>query len=270
MLLREKNKEGICQHDFVCQHPMHQRYPSKKHVLVCDEHKHINEGKELLEKYKVRCISRNLNLPSFSGDIKLSFHAHGYLSNIKKRNKTASVYDDIVDDKGVYLLQVVKVNNQRFNIFYVNGCSDFIVRPSAVKLMGSHAIQEYVGPVKLGGVGDTQTESEHGIYCVKIPLLNGNIDTLSGVFLDKITSTFPVYPLGKVGRVIQDASVAAGNVQILPKLSRSVGRDVDLMIGIKYLRYHPKMIFQLPSGLVNYESVFINAKFNKYTLSDRF
>ena len=159
----------------------------------------------------------------------------------------------VVDDKGIYLLQVVKVNNQRFNIFYDNGCSDFTVRSSVVKLMGSNAIQEYAGPEKLEGVGDTQTESEHGIYCVKIPLFNGNITTLSGVYLDKITSTFPVYPLGKLGKDIQDASIAAGNVKVLPKLSRSVGGDVDLIIGIKYLRYHPKMIFQLPPGLAIYE-----------------
>ena len=31
------------------------------------------------------------------------------------------------------------------------------------------------------------------------------------------------------------------------------------MIGIKYLRYHPRAIFQLPSGLTIYESVFENA-----------
>lgn len=31
------------------------------------------------------------------------------------------------------------------------------------------------------------------------------------------------------------------------------------MIGIKYLRYHPKLIFQLPSGLAIYQSMFQNA-----------
>ena len=31
------------------------------------------------------------------------------------------------------------------------------------------------------------------------------------------------------------------------------------MIGIKYLKYHPKVIFQIPSGLTIYESVFENA-----------
>ena len=45
----------------------------------------------------------------------------------------------------------------------------------------------------------------------------------------------------------------------LPKLPRSVGGNTDFMIGIKYLKYFPKEIFQLPSGLTIYESVFLNA-----------
>ena len=52
---------------------------------------------------------------------------------------------------------------------------------------------------------------------------------------------------------------AGGDPRTLPKQPKSVGGEVDFMIGIKYLRYYPKMIFQLPSGLTIYESVFKNA-----------
>ena len=45
----------------------------------------------------------------------------------------------------------------------------------------------------------------------------------------------------------------------LPKIPKSVGGEIDFMIDIKYLRYYPKMIFQLPSGLTIYEFVFENA-----------
>jgi len=49
-----------------------------------------------------------------------------------------------------------------------------------------------------------------------------------------------------------------GNSTDLPILPQSVVGDVDFMVGIKYLRYHPKPIFQLPSGLTIYESIFKN------------
>ena len=52
---------------------------------------------------------------------------------------------------------------------------------------------------------------------------------------------------------------AGGDTRTLPKITKSVGGEIDFMIGIKYLRYYAKMIFQLPSGLTIYESVFQNA-----------
>ena len=38
-----------------------------------------------------------------------------------------------------------------------------------------------------------------------------------------------------------------------------IGGEVHLMIGIKYLRYHPKMLFQLVSGLAIYSSSFTSS-----------
>ena len=51
-----KHKDGKCQRDFACQHPSHNNYNVKKHVLVCDEHKDTDENKKLLEEYKRRFI----------------------------------------------------------------------------------------------------------------------------------------------------------------------------------------------------------------------
>ena len=36
------------------------------------------------------------------------------------------------------------------------------------------------------------------------------------------------------------------------------GGKIDFIIGMKYFRYHPQKIFQMPSGLTIYESVFKN------------
>ena len=33
------------------------------------------------------------------------------------------------------------------------------------------------------------------------------------------------------------------------------GEGIDIMIGIKYSRYHPKLIFRIPSGLPIYEFI---------------
>ena len=71
---------------------------------------------------------------------------------------------------------------------------------------------------------------------------------------------FPQYPIhGAVNEDIRTAyKIADGAVQNLPTLPKSVGGNVDFMIGVKYLRYYPEFIFQLPSGLTIYKSRFKN------------
>ena len=112
--------------------------------------------------------------------------------------------------------------------------------------------------MQLGGVGGIKAESKYGIYQVKLPLCSGSDAILSGVCLEKITESFPTYPLqGKVMQdIISSYKNTGGNPSDLPKVPVSVGGNIDFMIGIKYLRHHPKLIYQLPSVLSIYESMF--------------
>ena len=70
-----KHRDGMSQRDFVCKDKSHDKYPIKKHVLVCHEHRSDTESQDLLQKYKNRFIMKQPNqLPSFSRDLKLLFH----------------------------------------------------------------------------------------------------------------------------------------------------------------------------------------------------
>lgn len=55
---RGKHKEGHCQRDFIYKHPSHDKYPRKKHIFVCEEHKDNEENQDVLNIYKTRCILR--------------------------------------------------------------------------------------------------------------------------------------------------------------------------------------------------------------------
>ena len=136
-----------------------------------------------------------------------------------------------------------------------------VSRYSAIKRLGRRAKQECKGSVQFGGVEGIKAESKYGIYQVKLPLCSGSDAILSGVCLVKITESFPTYPLQ--GKVMQDITSSfkntGGNPSDLPKVPVSVGGNIDFMIGIKYLRHHPKLIYQLLSGLSIYESMFKNS-----------
>ena len=56
--------------------------------------------------------------------------------------------------------------------------------------------------------------------------------------------------------IISSYKNTGDNPSDLPKVPVSVGGNIDFMIGIKYIRHHPILIYQLPSVLSIYESMF--------------
>ena len=47
-------------------------------------------------------------------------------------------------------------------------------------------------------------------------------------------------------------------VQQLPSLPNEVGGDVDILIGLTYHKYFPKMVWEAPTGLFISESHFLS------------
>ena len=230
----------------MCKHPTHDKFPRKNHVLVCEEHNQSNENKQLLVEYKSKCILKYLDLPDFSKEIKLSFHISNSIHNSNKINQPIYSADTTA------ALQ--------YNIFYNTGCRDMVSRYSAIKRLGKRTKQEYKGPVQLRGVREVKTESKFCIYKIELPPCSVSDAVLSGVCLEKITESFPIYQLqGKVLEYIFPSfKKSGGNRNDLPRISVSVGGNINFMIRIKYLRHHPKLIYQLPSGFSIYESMFKN------------
>ena len=248
-----RHKNGQCQRDYTCPHQSHHRWQVRKHVLVCEEHKNSPDNQELLERFKQRFMRSN-QLPIHAKEISISFHA------AFPSKPAASSGEDSVTDRGIYLLQTINVDGKRINIFYDNGCSDLIIKHSVITALGNHATQTSSKRIQIGGVGETTTESSLGTYSLQLPMFDGNQALLTGICLKSITTTFPHYPLDEVMEDIQQSFNSSGKSNVtLPQPAHVVGGDTHLMLGVKYLRYHPKLVYQLPSGLGIYQSVFKNA-----------
>ena len=153
-----KHKEGKCQKDFVCTHIDHQKYPQKKYVLICDEHKMDEANKDVLQKYKLKWILRNKridDLPTYAKEIKLA-----YLGTTDKNSSHLpmnSVSND--EERSIYQLQTITIENQNFIIFYNSGCGDFVSKWSAIQKLGTRAHLEHSGPIKVGGVRGLSAEN---------------------------------------------------------------------------------------------------------------
>ena len=257
-----KHKAATCYSKFVCKHKAHLKYPRKKHVLVCEDHKNMSENVSLLEQYKkenIYCLKSPV--PDFSKQIKLSFHCDK--PNQVHESHLVNLFDeDEVTDSSVYILQTIQITDKRFNLFFDSGCGDLVCRKEAISELEELGKANLIvpGPITLGGVGDLTTKSPHGVYKVDIPLHSGKSAVMRGVCLNQITSKFPMYPLQKkVKQDIADGYRLAGkDPRNLPKLPEYVGGETDLMLGIKYLKYFPEFVFKLPTGLTIYESHFVS------------
>ena len=160
------------------------------------------------------------------------------------------------------MLQTIRIGDKDFNIFFGSGCGDLISRREAVKQLEKmgRANNEVPGSISLTGVGDSKTVCQHGIYKVRLTLHDGKDINISGLCLDKVTTDFPKYQLREVQTDIHNEYQKRGlEAAKLPRLPVSVGGPTDFKLGIKYFKYFPKMVFQLPSGLTIFESPFANA-----------
>ena len=142
---------------------------------------------------RTKCILRRPILEEFSKGIKLSFHTAPNNLSIHKTHQSAT-YED-TNHSSIYILQTISIDNKPYTLFVDNGCGDLLCTYGAIQNMGQRAVQEFKGPLYLGGVGDLTTKSNHKRYQVKMSLHNGENATMSGVCIEKITKTFPSYPL---------------------------------------------------------------------------
>ena len=153
------------------------------------------------------------------------------------------------------------MEQHEYLLFHDTGCCDMVSRYAAIKSIGKRASKEFFGPITLGGVGNALITSNHGTYQVKHLQFNGNDAVVSNVCLDQITVEFPKYQLkGLVEADVRSGYMSNGkDPKYLPKLPAFVGGHTNFMIGVKYLRYYPEKVFQLPSGLTIYKSWFNNS-----------
>ena len=63
-------------------------------------------------------------MPPISKNLKIAMHNQAHRAGVHEGAK--------LNEKGIFMLQTVKIKDQNFNIFYDSGCSDLICKKSAI------------------------------------------------------------------------------------------------------------------------------------------
>jgi hypothetical protein len=82
--------------------------------------------------------------------------------------------------------------------------------------------------------------------------------SVTGLNMPEITTPFPVWPLEEAFRELQSQySLQQPQGEPLPAVPAEVGGEpVDIMLGIRYVKYYPQLKFSLNCGLGVYEAQF--------------
>ena len=103
------------------------------------------------------------------------------------------------------MLQTIDANGVSVNSCYDSACRGSVIKKSCVDAFDKLGRAEChrPGPLTLFGVGDKTTICEHGEWSITIPLKDGKNVRIRGMVLDKVTSTFPEFELGRIEQDIQ-------------------------------------------------------------------
>jgi hypothetical protein len=241
--------------NFCCPHPSHEE-GAKHHVLLCDAHKMEASNLDLLIKFKEKFIQNckfplpecSKNIACFSGTVLVNRP----LPSADSKFGDLDCQPDVVEH-AIFQFQTIKVGDVTLRLFFDTGCGDMVIRKSAADKLATigRAIQVLKGPLNLTGVGDHQSVCQDGLYSICLPLHDGSNVRLTGLCLPKVTGKFPVYDLKAVGKDLRNRCLASGGqglVDQLPKLPNKVGGDVDILLGSKYNRLLPKVVFESEDG----------------------
>ena len=157
--------KGACYYQYNCPHKSHGGQDIELHVLLCESHCKNTEILQLLERYKVHIMERLCpNMDSFSRGIKITNCSDSAYTNVKTASEESGV--------GIFKLQTINIEGNKFNVFYDGGCGDLVCNNKAIAKLVTlgRASLELPGPFILTGVGDIKKVCKNGMYQIRLPL----------------------------------------------------------------------------------------------------
>ena len=175
-----------------------------------------------------------------------------------------------IHEPAMYMLQTLKsTNGASMLMFYDSGCYGAAMSDRAFSLLNTRTVRP--GPTKLEVASGRIVDIEHGDeqFALELDTDSGQrkFAAITALRMDRVSNKFPTWPLAEAWEQLNSAYTAEGGTDKLPTADEQVGgSEVDILIGMKYFKYFPKLLFYLPSGLSVFKAVFKSASKNQAIL----
>jgi len=260
-LFDKKNKENWwkmheknCVTDWACSIDNCPDAPKLKqyHITMCLFHQEQNKEKQA-------AFIKSMDKDDVSPNLEFFFNSSLYqLDALPDDNYVAGPDEerDILDPT-IFMLQYVEHEGTNLLLFYDSGCGGAAISKKSSELLGSTVVRK--GPTLLNTAGGNQTTIPGGDERFKLRSdATGKFVNIIGLRIEELTTPFPTWDLATAwSEIAKEIEGIGGAPCKIPKLPKSIGgTPVDLMLGIRYIRLFPKLLFFLPSGLAVYKSQF--------------
>ena len=226
----------------------------QSHFLMCAYH--IKENKDTEDKF-IKSLDKTL----ISSNVKFLYHNGLYNVSVMPVSGPITKVDlnsePDVEDPAIYFVEHLIKNDSEFLIFYDSGCTTASISTRARQLLAAEEVRP--GPTLLEVAGGNHIMLDTGEVRFHLDLAGSNkAATITGLELENITGPFPLWPLCEAYDDLTASykQTYPNGGKLPPVRDRVGGIPVDIMIGIKYLKYFPKLLYQMPCGLSIYESMF--------------
>jgi hypothetical protein len=174
-----------------------------------------------------------------------------------------------VKQEGIFMMQMVPSEEEScpLLVFYDSGCSSAVLSDKTHYALQTIPVTK--GPTSIDVAGGRTITVPNGDERFHLEVEGkGKVKaTITGLRMPHVTTPFPVMQLMEAW---QDACAQAKKDQpslTLPTVDAEIGgREVDILLGIKYIKYFPKLVYTLPSGLQVYRAVLKSATRNQAVL----
>ena len=230
------------------------------HATMCKWHVKANQN---IEQDFIKSLNPTALPP---GPVKFFFHIYhaGTGTEELEVSKFTSTEFEIIPDitgPSIFMLQNLIVDHDKeLHMFYDSGCQGAALSDRAYSVLETETVRE--GPTIIHVAGSQTIELEHGDERFLLELENGKQKaTITGARMKSITSRFPLFSLQEAFEELQTEFMKTNPYETLPKCDKAVGgSEVDIMLGIRYNRYFPVLLYSLPSGLGIYKAQFKSAR----------
>ena len=221
------------------------------HIFMCCFHQTENKSCES------EFIKKELDPKTIPNDLSFFFNdplvAMATVSAAAPSNDVR-ILDDI-SAPSIFMLQIIVRKGKELLCFYDTGCGGATLNGRAAEILDSVEVRE--GPSSLHVAGGKSIKIDGGDESFQLSLHDSDLKaTITGLRLEAVTTRFPVWHISKAWKdITSELSTAFPGHAPLPAAPDMIGgAPVDLMLGIRYIRYFPQLMFMLPSGLGVYKS----------------